>query len=40
MVFYSRIDNSNHPLGAGMQVDVPNLNGLLVTSPMPVEGLH
>jgi hypothetical protein len=23
-----------------MEVDVPNLNGLLVTSPMPVEDLH
>ena len=34
-----RIDNSNHPLGAGMEVDVLNLNGLLVASPMSVEGL-
>ena len=40
MAFSGSIDNSNHPLGAGMEVDVPNLNGLLVTSPMPVEGLH
>ena len=39
MVFSGRIDNSNHPLGAGMEVDVLNLNGLLVTSPMSVEGL-
>ena len=39
MVFSGRIDNSNHPLGAGMEVDVLNLNGLLVTSPMTVEGL-
>jgi hypothetical protein len=39
MVFCGRIDNSNHPLGAGMEVDVLNLNGLLVTSPMSVEGL-
>ena len=34
MVFSGRIDNPNHPLGAGMEVDVLNLNGLLVTSPM------
>ena len=27
-----RIENSNHPLGAGMEVDVLNLNGLLVAS--------
>ena len=40
MVFSGRIHNSHHPLGAGMEVDVPNLNGLLVTSPMPVEGSH
>src|SRR5580700_8931559 len=39
MVFSGRIDNPNHPLGAGMEVDVLNLNGLLVTSPMTVEGL-
>jgi len=39
MVFSGRIDNPNHPLGAGMEVDVLNLNGLLVTSPMSVEGL-
>ena len=39
MVFSGRIDNSNHPLGAGMEVDVLNLNGLLVASPMSVEGL-
>ena len=39
MVFSGRIDNSDHPLGAGMEVDVLNLNGLLVTSPMSVEGL-
>jgi hypothetical protein len=32
MVFSGRIDNSNHPLGAGMEVDVLNLNGLLVTA--------
>ena len=39
MVLSGRIDNSNHPLGAGMEVDVLNLNGLLVTSSMSVEGL-
>ena len=39
MVFSGRIDNPNHPLGAGMEVDVLNLNGLLVTSSMSVEGL-
>jgi hypothetical protein len=39
MVFSGRIDNPNHPLGAGMEVDVLNLNGLLVTSPMTIEGL-
>ena len=39
MVFSGRIDNSNNPLGAGMEVDVLNLNGLLVASPMSVEGL-
>src|SRR5580700_856524 len=38
MVFSGRIDNPNHPLGAGMEVHVLNLNGLLVTSPMTVEG--
>ena len=39
MAFSGSIDNSNHPLGAGMEVDVSNLNGLLVTSPMSIEGL-
>ena len=39
MVFYGRIHNSHHPLGAGMEMDVLNLNGLLVTSPMSVECL-
>ena len=34
MVFSGRIDNPNHPLGAEMEVDVLNLNGLLVTSPI------
>ena len=34
MVFSGRIDNSNNPLGAGMEVDVLNLNGLLVASPI------
>jgi hypothetical protein len=33
-----RIDNSNQPLGAGMELDVLNLNGLLVASPMSIEG--
>ena len=40
MVFSGRIDNSNNPLGAGMEVDVLNLDGLLVASPMSVEGLR
>ena len=40
MAFSRRIHNSHDPLGAGMEVYMPNLNGLLVTSPMPVEGLH
>ena len=39
MIFSGRIDNPNHPLGAGVEVDVLNLNGLLVTSPVSVEGL-
>src|SRR6478672_6775121 len=39
IVFSGRIDNPNHHLRAGMEVDVLNLNGLLVTSPMSVEGL-
>ena len=29
MVFSGRIDNSNHPLGAGMEVDVLNLDAFL-----------
>ena len=39
MIFSGRIDNPNNPLGAGMEMDVLNLYGLLVTSPMSVEGL-
>src|ERR1700722_19535857 len=39
MVFSGRSDNPNHPLGAGMEVDMLDLNGLLVTSPVSVEGL-
>ena len=34
------IDDPNNPLGARVEVYVPNLNGLLVTSPMSVKGLH
>ena len=35
----SGIDDANHPLGAGMDVDVPNLHRLLVAPPVPVKGL-
>ena len=36
MVFSGRIDNSNHPLGAGMEVDVLNLNGLMHPTASPL----
>ena len=40
MVFSGRIDNSNHPLGAGMEVDVLNLSALVLdlgrrAAPLP-----
>jgi hypothetical protein len=33
------IDDSNHPLGSGMDMDVPDLHRLLVTPLMSVKGL-
>ncbi|MGD0316295.1 MAG: hypothetical protein ABSB37_10160 [Xanthobacteraceae bacterium] len=38
-LFSGSVDDTNHPLGAGMNVEVPNLYRLLVPPPMPVEGL-
>ena len=36
---FSRIDDSDHPLGPRVDVEVPDLHRLLVAPPMPVEGL-
>jgi hypothetical protein len=35
----SSINDSNHPLGPGMDVDMPDLHRLRVAPPMPVKGL-
>ena len=38
-LFSGSIDDTNHPLGSGMDVEVPNFYRLLVPPPMPVEGV-
>ena len=40
MVFFRGVDNSNDPLGSGMDVKVPDLHGLLMATAVSVEGLH
>ena len=35
----SGIDDSHHPLDPRVDVEVPDLHGLLMASPMPVERL-
>jgi hypothetical protein len=38
-LFSGSVDDTNHPLGARMNVEVPNFYRLFVPPPMPVEGL-
>ena len=40
MVFFRGVDNSNDPLGSGVDVKVPDLHGLLMATAVSVEGLH
>jgi hypothetical protein len=37
--FLTIIDDSNHSLAAGMYVDVPDFDGLLIAPSITVEGL-
>jgi hypothetical protein len=39
LLFFRRIDDSNYPLGARMDVDVPDFDRLAVSTPVPVECL-
>src|SRR3954451_21634467 len=39
LAVFGTVYDSDHPLGSGMYVDVPNFNRLLATSLVPIESL-